>query len=662
MHLRSTPRFANLATYSLLASLTLCFSAGAWAAATKKKSKTSAQTEATSQKVTVEAIKTDKPVQIEIPERLRTSGAKLRIKNLTTGREVVLDISDEEFISSDIVKSLTDGTSKLLVPEFSILESTRRVQTQAGAPSDPGIGGYRNSKSIVYDQPIWRSIGFTTRKVKAGRTQILIDTKVQNTVLTPEQAERRRSLQESIGLKKLFDIGFRALAAKRFNIALEAFSRILKKQELLNAQQLSQASLGRGISKFHQEGCKNIEDDFRRADEDSKNFDDVSYYRALCFVEAKRFDDAAGLFKELARRQSPAYAEHARFYLGVVAENQERYDEAESAYLDTIDFAADKRVVELAKEHVAIVHKLKAEQNYENKWVTFMATLASGYDSNVVGLPQGLSPADYSLTQASSVSFMGLGSVELKPPFGKSVDNRLHYSFLALHYAAGAIANSYDVQSHDAGTSLDVRLGAQNIAGLGVGCNSVFLKPISVSTEYLATTSFSGKWAHVIGDPAVSTSDMEIDFKASLVRPRQAAIVPSYDSTANSYLVSSRYTVHRKSGSNLGDGLDIEYRPSTGSQNSYYSSTLYGRWDLPLGPEKWGISANQEAALQYTSYWQSVEKRKDYIARYTGSVARSWGEAVETRLQFVGTMSFSSQSAKYRYNKAQLNLLVTAFF
>lgn len=600
-------------------------------------------------------------VKIQIPSHLRDKGGKIRIRNLTTGREAILTIDDEEFISSDVVKTLTDGSTKLLVPEFSVLTSIKR-SGRINAPSDPSVGMAFTKEKFLYSQPVWKPVPFALQKLPGGGTKIYIDTKQSTFLLSPEAAAARRDLKEDVGIRKLFDVGFRALKAHKFDVSLESFRRLLAKKDVLTEVQLRQASLGHGISSFHQKGCQAIEADFKIADQDPKNFDDVSYYRALCFVEAKRFDDAGGLFRDLARRQSPVYAEQARFYSGVVSENQEKYDEAESAYLDTIDFANDQRIVGLAKERVEIVKRLKAERNYENKWFALSMSAGTGYDTNVVSLPASLSPADYNLTNVKSISYLGLGSFDIKPKFSRGVDNHLRYTLLALHYQDAAISAASDVQSHDGAFAMDFGMGPTDGVGFTADYNSVFLGPVKTSHEYLVTTSGEVHWNSMEGEPAAPTGDTVWSFKTSLVRPRVAAPTAATNSRANAYLLSWRYTSRANLPSVMGPGFDLEYRPSSGVDNSYVSPTLSGNWSHPFGSEKSGLYLSHEGVLQDTYYYQhTTVKRNDYILKYTGSLSMVWWQKVEAKLQFIGTMSFSNVTT-YTFKKVQLNFLVSTSF
>lgn len=609
-------------------------------------------------------IPTQKGVQVQIPAHLRKPGTKLRVKNLDTGREAIFEVSDEEFIASDVVRSLLDKDGDKLIPEFSILDSIKKQRARMPAPTDPGLGGYRISKSLIFDQPVWRTVGYRTERLKNGVIKIEIDPKVRNIVISPDVAERRRSLREARGIRELFEAGWKALKAGQYNVSLEAFERVVNKKDLLKPEQISQAHLGKGISNFHQKGCDFIDEDFREADKDPKNYEDVSYYRALCFVEKARFDDAEGLFAELVKRQSASYLEASRFYLGVVAENKQNYDAAESAYLDTIDFANDQRIVELAKERLQLVRRLRAEANYQSRLVNFAATFGTGYDTNVIALPQGLSPSDYNVSNKASISYLGLGMMEIKLPFyGKGLDHKLRFSGLLMHYQRPDISTNYDIQSGDAATSFTFMAAERNNFILGASFNRVYLGGLGVSTPYLDTMAGEFKWQRYLGPLDNPTGDLDNTFKFSKFLSKRAAATATSDSNAQSFLINSRYNIRTSAPHVYGPGLDIEYRPATngGTDNSYYMGALVGKWDFPVGPEDWGVMLNQETGFQYTSYYESSTGRSDKLLRYSVSAGKGWFEMMETRAGVSYMKSLSNVSTS-RYSKIQFTLTLTAVF
>lgn len=618
---------------------------------------------------------------IRVPELLRKKGGKIRIKNAVTGKAKVIDLADEEFISSDAVRELMDPSKPQFKPEFSVLD----FEHKGGAKgSRAGAGGGMNSitRSLVFDQPVWREVTFKAMRAKSGAIVFLLDEKTgkvvpgprvvrggTSTAVTslplpsPEEAARRRNLLEGSDVKKLFDIGWRAINAKRYDLAFIAFGKLTQKEELLNAEQSTQAHLGRGLSRFHQEGCAKIEEDFRVAERNPANRDDISYFRGLCHVEAKRYREADSLFKDLGQKKDSKYAESARFFVGVVAENEERYGDAEAAYMDTIDFAQDQALVTLAKARLENAKQLRIQQEFASKWLLLALTASGGWESNAVSLPRDLAPSAYGVSKASSAVDMGLVYAEIKPPWTRAADFKIKYTGLLMHYLTKDVADSFDIQSHELGMSVGFTPTEKDSVGLGISYNSVFKKTDGTFGELLATPGFQFDWTQVNGPADNPSSDFNVNFKAGLVRPRTkpAGGLETVDPTANSYLLAWRYNIHAGGGETYGPGVDLEYRPSVGSENSYYSATLLGKWDQPVGPEAWELYTSQEFAFSYTPYYESEASRKDWVAKYTGSVAKLVTGWMEARLQGIATVNHSSVSTN-TFNKFQINLLLSAFF
>ncbi len=598
-------------------------------------------------------IRGDEPFRIQIPPSVREARAKVRIRNLETGKELILDSRDDEFIASETVRTLMDGTNPAFQPEISVLEARPEERK---VPFPGGVGFYQ-SRSLVFDQPTWRKLDLRVRQDAKG---VLIQA-LSTGALTPVDAERRRSLREGQAFKRLFEIGWEALGKRRYDIGLEAFGRLLARKAALAPAQRAQAHLGRGIALFHQKGCESIDVDLREADRDEANRDDVSYYRALCLVEAKKSKEAGGIFQSLLDRQNPRYADQSRFYLGVVAENEERWDEAETAYLDTIDFAADKGIVALATQRLEAVRRARSDANYQNKIFSVGLVGGFGFDSNVVALPQELSPEAYNVSDEASTLLSAIGFFEIKPPWGDRIDHRLRATAVAVHYANGSVADLSDSQIYDAATTFAYSLSPKESLAIGANYASVYRGWVGRSTPYLAVPGFELRWFRVLGDPAASPGEMETAIKYVRTIAKQTPASEANDPSANSYLLSWRYVVRKEKPHVFGPGVDFEFHPAAGTETSYYSLSVLGRWDLPIS-QRAGLSLAQEGSFQYTPYYRSALQRKDFVFRYSGSLVKPWTAWFETRLQGVGTLSFSTDKLNYQYYKYQLNLLMTLVY
>jgi hypothetical protein len=606
-------------------------------------------------------------LRIEIPPEVRAEGGKIRVTNRLTGRSKTLEVSHRRTLTEDDVGDLVDPDGGF-EPEFSLLTSDGKYRPlRSLSPASTKL-----AQSLIFDRPLWRGVGYDARDTEAARIFRLRkqmgplqpwrpDPPFATPSPSPAVEAAKRSKLETAEIRRLFDEGWAALHSKQNDVAFTDFSALVAGEGSLSAEQRTQAHLGRGMARFHQEGCAKVEEDFVIAEKDPKHYDDVTYFRGLCLVEGKKFAEAEPLFRSLVNKTGSTYGESARFLFATTCENQEKYDDAESAYLDLIEFGEDANLVKISKERLEAVRALRAAKEYERKWYVAAATLALGYDTNVVSLPQSLAPSAYNITRPSSPSAMGLVFAELKIPYVKIFDPRVRYSFLTLSYLRSELKTN-DIQSHDAGGSLSYTLNDQHRFSAGLGYNSVFLGPMGLSGEYIATPSLDASWQRTRGTAEAPLGDDTVSAKLSFARPRKHVELEVFDATSNSYLVGYRRTTRTESGNVFGPGADLEYKPAKGKENSIVALSALGRWDLPVGPQILEIYASQEVALIYTRYYESSGKRKDTLARYTGSIAKLWKPWLETRFQVIGTLNFSSLKANYQYRKGQVNLLVSAFF
>ncbi len=615
-----------------------------------------AQTTETPKKFLVKPIDAVQPVQLKVPAPYQKKGTKIRIKNRVTGKQSILEmgtggaakINDEQFLTSEALRELTDNHTTDLVPEISVLQKSDRVVQPRG-------------RSLILDQWEWRPLGFSALQ-RDGKVEISLDSHIKNSYLAPQEAAERRSLIEDSGVRRLFELGWSALQKKRPDLASQAFGRILLRHDRLTEAQRAQAHLGQGIATFHQKGCVAAEADFQRADRDRSNSDDVSYFRALCLVEAKKYQEAEILFQELIKKQNAKYAEPSRFYVGVVAEHEDRFEQAETAYMDTIDFAEDPALVELAKSRLARLKEAKGDRDYSKKWISFMASAGLGYDNNVVALPRELSPESVRIKSQKSLSTLGLGLVDVSLPISKKFENHLRYSFLALHYLSTDIARGNDVQAHDLNASVDFFVSNKDKVAATLAYTSILLGTIRQSEQYIASPSVELRQTHYRGKSQAPYAFYENYFRYTKVDYKRTPNSEREDITANAYLYGYKYTVLDVKNHVFGPAFEMEYHPAKGKDISYYAGTLIGHWTLPVGPQKWRLSLTQEGAAQYTSYYHHISDRRDWMLRYKSSLARPWGNRFETRLQFTGLLSLSNLKSSYQYDKATLGILVSALF
>ena len=456
-----------------------------------------------------------------------------------------------------------------------------------------------------------------------------------------------------VDVKALLVRGQAELEAKKFNLAQATFAEA--QAQTLSAEQRADAALGHGLATFHQQGCAPARADLAEAAKDPRHEDEAHYYEGLCLVEEKKFAEADARFSELVRKRSPRFAEESLFYRGFIADREDRWSDAESAYQDTIDFADQKRLVTISEERLRAMRARKLTSWAEQKVFFATASLGLGYDTNVVALPRSLAPSAYGLSSASSASALGLVAAGIKNPWANPWDHRVRYSYLVLHYFDSAIATANELQSHDLSTSLDTSLSPRSQGGLSLGYSSVFTGKLGLAKEYLAIPSGEVRWSRVMGPLEKPEAVLATSLRYTYAGARVAATNPDQDQNGQSFLLSTRYTLRHRAPHTYSPGLDLEYRPSRGKENTYFSGTALGRWDMPAGPEKWQMFLSQEGAFQYTKYLQSSASRGDGALKYTATLTKIWAPWFETRLQVVGTYAFSNVST-YAFNRAQVNL------
>ncbi len=465
-------------------------------------------------------------------------------------------------------------------------------------------------------------------------------------------------------IDRMLDKGEAALKIKRYDIALEIFDGSLLHPEKESPLQFSRRHMGRATARFHQKGCAAAYEDLRLAALDPQNTADVNYLTALCLVENNRLKKAHNLFNDFVQNQHPKYQDPSRLYLGTIAEKEEKWDDAENYYKDTIDFADDKLIVDIAKQKLQNLELKKAAATFEGKVLSVVGVASFGYDSNVVGLPANVSPADSGYTKVDSTNSMGLASINLNNIFIKKVSHKVHYNFMAMHYFTPSLSKSYDMQLHDIGTNVDFNINKTNNGGLAAGYSMVYLGELGKSTKYLTIINSEFKWLKDFPLADKPDTALTTTFKYGLTKPvkdADPATAAKTDSTASAYAVSTRYNYLYKAPVVFGPGLDVEYRPSKGTENSYFSSSLMGHYDMPVGPETWKLTTTQELSGQYTTYYASDAKRKDWIFKYNASIGRPLTGWLELRFSLMQKFS-TSNVATFKSRQTQCTLTLSGLY
>jgi hypothetical protein len=613
------------------------------------------------------------------PEVFRL-GQRLRIRNLSSGAQVVIPIDKAQpYVSVDVLSRLVNSPDQEWLPEFSVLASAS--PRQQSSPYGVLPQALRVHRSILesrgsapdFKSPAanssdaslrWRVLGYRLLKAPSGLAYLEVSERVRNVFIRPEEAARRLQAKEQRNISRLFELAWRAMAIERYDLGREAFENIRKREAFLDAQQKAQLYLGLGTSSYHLEGCNRRVDEYLiEADRDVQNRDDVSYFRALCLMAKEEYKDAEVLFKELAEKKHPGYGEASSFYLGVIAETDERFDDAEAAYLDTIDFSSDSSLVTLAQQRLENVRTLQQIHSYDTKWITGGLSLSGTYDSNVVALPSDLSPSDYGLNKASSFLASSVAFLTLTPPWSRSFTHSLSYNFLLNKHFDKGLASNYDSNTHDLGTQVQFYSSAFTSHAMGYSWTRVWLGPLGSSEENLRSHSAFYLLRNFLGpNPSQPQSILDFTLRYLAIRPIKAPFQPERDLKANGVSLSTKYTRRSDFPHVHGPEASIEYRPAKGRENSLWDFKLGGFWDYTFngGRSAWYI--NQSGSFSYKPYYQSSSNRHDYNLYYTGALGRNWDEGFDMKLQFQGNLNFSTLKRSYQYQQASISLLVTAYF
>jgi tetratricopeptide (TPR) repeat protein len=603
------------------------------------------------------------------PEVLKL-GSKLRVRNLSSGLSRVFELEfGQSGLPAAALAPLVASPQQQWLPEFSILGSSE-AQT---LPDPTGIpASLQTQKQIIDNRPrvsssselSWRVLGYRVLKSASGQLFLEVSDGLKTVFVSPEQAARRIELREQATLKKLFDLGWRSLSIQRYDLGQEAFERVLRSGTRLDEKSAAQAHLGLALSRYHREGCsKTLDAELLEADRDVANQDDVSYYRALCAMGDENYDEAEILFRKLADKSHPNYADASAFYLGVIAETDERYDDAETAYLDTLDFSSDATLAGIAKTRLENVRAIKAMEDLEARWISGGFSLGAGYDTNVVALPAELEPGAYGLSKQAALVSNDLVFASLAPPWSRFVSHKINYTFLLNKHFDPQIAKVYDSYLHDLGTQFVFGTSATTKHTLAYSWTSVRLGVLGRAKESLRSQTGSYTLRLLRGtDPNNPTSETQWSYRFNAIRPKLTPSAPENDLHANAHVVGVKF-VQRKDFPHVhGPEASIEFRKAKGSENSLWDFRGAYSWDYYFGDlsSPWYVS--QVGSFDYKPYYQSASSRNDYALAYSAALGRTWGASVDTRLQLSGLYNFSTLMREYQYRQAAASFVLTAFF
>jgi tetratricopeptide (TPR) repeat protein len=612
---------------------------------------------------------------VKLPDAKDASGAVRRdvllVRYRPTGRSAVVGIYGRGKLDARLLLNLgVDPAAELKVSElefYRIFSTSRRrtvseawekgVESWTANPSTKGLWLAREAMSVMRT----RQEAQGTLLELESTTLVLGTISVPDKTVSAEDPEKVKAARRKIALEQLEKFWQQVLEQKydRSLVGLDAL--VTKMGGDLNAEELNKASFGRALSRFHQMGCREAGPAFEELQKPGPYLEDSRYYGGLCALDRGDYSVAQERFQALMSQNSTRYQDAARFYLGVAAEAEGDLEAAESAYLDTVDFASDQGIVSLAKDKLALLEDKKAQDRYAKKLVSVLAVGGLGWDSNALSLPASVQPSDYNLDSGSSANYLGLVYIDLKNPLLHRLQNKVHYTFLMLGYLNSQIAPTSDLQSHSVGTSVEwgEELGYRHTVDAKYSLTS--LGKLGSNEKFL--TSYGASWGLSKGFLDARGSELDRMWNHSLdvsrQTPAQAATSAASDGTA--FLFTGTHKLRKFRGvQSYGPGGEWEYKAAKGSDARYFMVGANGSYEQPIGPELWKLKFTQEGALKGTFYFSSSTKRKDYLLTTTSSISRTLSEKFEARAQLVLSKNFSADD--YAYNRYQLNVSLSAFF
>jgi Tfp pilus assembly protein PilF len=471
---------------------------------------------------------------------------------------------------------------------------------------------------------------------------------------------RKRRRAKSL---RLLDSSWERLVEAKYDQSLLGFEALLKSGgESLSSEEIDKAVFGRGLSRFHQVGCSSASKDFEKLQRPGPYYADALYYGALCALDRGDTRLSKERFEKLMALNSERYAEQARFYVGVVYEQEGEISRAESAYLDTVDFANDESLVKLAKERLELLQDRKAREKYEKKIVSVLANVGFGYDSNVLSLPSGVEPADQGLKTGSSASYLALLYLDAKNPWLYPLQQRFQYSFLMLGYTDTVIASASDLQSHEMGANVEWGHevnGKHKVSGT-FALN--FLGKVGSSSKYL--TTYGARYDYTFAGLSPENALESLWMHSLSVQKQDLARAPSapkFDSDAIDFNGSHRKKIFRGVES-YGLGGLWQYKAAKGDEAKFLmlGPLAFYEKDLLWGKAKFKFI--EEIAVKSSFYFASENSRRDYYLSSTTGLSHPIGANFDARAQLVLVKNLSNISDRYEYLRIQSNLSLSAFF
>jgi|GEM_PF-2290210 len=612
---------------------------------------------------------------VKLPESKEADGGLRRdallVRYRPTGRSVLLGVYGKVKLTPRLLEHL--GADPKLAPkasdfDFSRIFSTTRRRSSRGA-WDAGFESWTANPTTTDFWLARESLSVMRTQEDNGDTilEVLPTALALGPIAVPDKAvstedpEKVKAARRKAALSQL-ENSWQQVLDKKYDLALVSLDNLITKMGGdLNSEELNKAMFGRALSRFHQLGCREAGPAFEELQSAGPYFEDSQYYGALCALDRADLPVAHKRFSSLLQENSERYQDASRFYLGVVAEAQEDYSGAESAYLDTVDFASDASIVALAKDKLLLLEEKKAQDRYEKKLFSVLASAGLGWDSNALSLPPSVAPSTLNLDSGSSATYMGLAYIDLKDPWLRKLGHKLSYTYLVLGFLNSDVAPTSDLQSHSFGTSVEWgdEVGYRSTLDLKYGLT--YLGKLGESTQFM--TSYGATWDLTKTVLNEKQTDLDHMWLHSLGLTRQ---MPTAEPTAanldgTSWLITGSHRKRRPVDTkSYTVGGEWEYKAAAGTEPRYAMAGAVGTYEQPVGPDAWKLKFSQDGAVRGTFYFQSIAKRKDFLFTTTSAIAHSLSDQFEARAQLVLSKNFAAEDNAY--NRYQINLMLNAFF
>jgi hypothetical protein len=616
------------------------------------------------------------PLRVSLPRRSEGNAEDhILIRYTPTKRSLVMGTQGVLILNSRVLSSLGwSGNESLQAGDFefyrvyrsqgvsklSIEERSQLVSWVSGGNFVAGQRLQLESLSTVRSERSGNTLNLSLRP-----TYLLLgampvpQVEVKKKRIDPELERRRR---RTAALAQL-DSAWQRLSDGKYDQSLVGFDALLRgSRDLFSEEELDKVVFGRGLSRFHQVGCREAAEDFDQLQKLGPFYPDALYYGSLCSLDRGETSQARERMSALLALNNERYAEQGRFYLGVIAEAEADFVRAESAYLDTVDFSENTDLVRLAKERLNLLEDRKARDRYAKKIFSIMASLGLGWDSNALSLSTSQQPSDLNLKTGSSPSYLGLLYLEAKNPLLFPLQQKFQYTFLGLGYSDAAISQTTDLQSHELGVNVEWGEEIQGKHKLTASYGMTFLGQMGSSSKFMTTSTLKWDWTKAgLGKQSNIEHLWLHSLRVQKLSPTAEPTSAATDSNAIALSGSHRYKIFRDLDS-WGPGVDWEYKAAKGNESKLALLGLSASYDKPF---EWGglkLNFGQELGIKNAFYFKSELSRKDFLVSSTSSLSHMLGQSYELRGQFVLMKNFSNLSQVYGFNRFQLNMSMTAFF